>query len=165
MCSTLFILRSFSTSISPSARNIIYYNLHALITVIWTTSGAERARNSSHLQGRIKLDLRPVLPSDIVVSWPIASVRPNENYTNDPSSSRLEMAQRVHLINYFSCISLPTMTKHYVNGEYMLWKQLRSVVLYVDKRKPILDRLVSSLLYKWVSLFCTSFAELKVIIL
>lgn len=77
----------------------------------------------------------------MATGMPITSVRPNENYTNDPSSGRLETAQQVHLINSFSCISLPTMTTiHYVNGEYMLWKQLQSVVLYVDKRKPILDR-------------------------
>jgi len=34
VCSMLIILHSFLTSILPIERNIIYYNLHVLITVI-----------------------------------------------------------------------------------------------------------------------------------
>lgn len=122
VCSTLLILRLFSTSISPTERNLIYYNLHVLITVIWATSGAGIERDSSHPEPRIKLHLRPVVPSDIETPFYHGDWPPNENETNDPSSARLETAQQVHLINFFSCISLPTMTKHYVNAEYMLWK-------------------------------------------
>lgn len=73
VCSTLLILRLFSTSISPTERNLIYYNLHVLITVIWATSGAGIERDSSHLEPRIKLNLRPVIPSDIVFLWRLAA--------------------------------------------------------------------------------------------
>lgn len=105
VCSTLLILRLFSTSISPTERNIIYYNLHVLITVIWATSGAGSKRDSSHLETTIKPDLRPVIPSDVVVSWRLAAQwkwnewpfqRPSRNGPADASHELLQL----HFITY-----------------------------------------------------------------